>query len=237
MLLQAPRKKTLVKPDYFAHADVNANDLRQAGTFTTRGCEMLIPIFPPPSMAFDESVYIDLISHIKRQTLTRVSSSSVNVIPWCDSFHAHLYGELKDRALSNHNYWHFFKRRFIGVEKGGVPSNLPAWMEMLCARKALIPLSLPVICFINVVFQDQTPAVRGNKFEYMHKKQRIQWQGSKQLAKSLYVCLNHAKTQAGMLGASRSPCFAGWQKELIFGLWCFLFWRNKESKEKHYLFK
>lgn len=85
-------KKTLVKPDDFAQAEVNANDLRQAGTFDTWGCEMLILIFPLPSMPFDESVYIDLISHIKRQTLMRVSTSSVNVIPWCDSFHAHLCG-------------------------------------------------------------------------------------------------------------------------------------------------
>lgn len=117
--------------------------------------------------------------------------------------------ELKDRALSNHNYWHFLKGDSLAWRRGVLRRNLPAWMEMLCARIALIPLSLPVICFINVVFQDQAPAVRGNKFEYMHKKQRIQWQGSKQPAKSLYVCLNHAKTQAGMLGASHSPCFAG----------------------------
>lgn len=138
----------------------------------------------------------------------------------------HIFMEPKDRALSNHNYWHFLKGDSWAWRRegdGGVPSNLPAWMEMLWARIVLIPLSLPVICFINVVFQNQPPAVRGNKFEYMHKKQRIQWQGSKPPAKGLYVCLNHAKTQAGMLGASLSPCFAGWQKELIFGLWCFFF--------------
>lgn len=84
---------------------------------------------------------------------------------------------------------------------------MPARMEMLRARTPLIPLSLPVICFINVVFQDQLPAVQGNKFEYAQKTKRIEWQGSKQPAKGLYVCLNHAKTQAGMPGASRSPCF------------------------------
>ncbi len=80
-------------------------------------------------------------------------------------------------------------------------------MEVLGSRTPLIPLSLPVICFINIVFQDQLPAVRGNKFEYAQKTKRIEWQGSKQPAKGLYVCLNHAKTQAGMQSASLSPCF------------------------------
>ncbi len=80
----APSSSHKKTPDYLVQEDINTNDLRQAGTFDSRGYEMLIPIFPHPSMPFDESVYIDLISHIKRQTLMRVSSSSVNVIPWCD---------------------------------------------------------------------------------------------------------------------------------------------------------
>lgn len=163
---------------------------------------MLIPIFPPPSMLFDESVYIDLISHIKRQTLMRVSSSSVNVIPWCDSFHGHLYGA-EGSSFKQSQLLAFFLKEIPGRGEGG-RADLPARMEVLRSRTPLIPLSLPVICFIIIVFQDQLPAVRGNKFDYAQKTKRIEWQGSKQPAKGLYVCLNHAKTQAGMPSASRS---------------------------------
>ncbi len=164
---------------------------------------MLIPIFPPFQHAV--RVYIDLISHIKRQTLMQVSSSSVNVIPWCDSFHAHLYGA-EGSSFKQSQLLAFFKRRFMGVGKGKERACQLGWRCSALGR-LLIPLSLPVICFINIVFQDQLPAVRGNKFEYAQKTKRIEWQGSKQPAKGLYVCLNHAKTQAGMPSASLSPCF------------------------------
>lgn len=78
---------------------------------------------------------------------------------------------MEDRALGNHNYWHFLKE-IHGRERADDAARVPVRMEMLSAMIALILLSLPVICFINVVFQDQPPAVRGNKLN-MHKKKEF----------------------------------------------------------------
>ncbi len=126
---------------------------------------MLIPHLPPFQHAV--RVYIDLISHIKRQTLMQVSSSSVNVIPWCDSFHAHLYGA-EGSSFKQSQLLAFFKRRFMGVGKGKERACQLGWRCSALGR-VLIPLSLPVICSLTLSFRISFQQSGGNKFEYAKK--------------------------------------------------------------------
>lgn len=90
-------------------------------------------------------------------------------------------------------------------------AHADAYRDAFTAYAATISLSSRHLMFsVNVVFQDQPPATEGNKLN-MHRKKNKKNSMAKFKAPggSLYVSLNHGKTQPGMPSASCSPCFAG----------------------------